>query len=136
MPIVEEPLEVMSRSKLVVPPRKKRTGHGNVPQQRFKATHDAEGSGSGFAIIFLGYIPLRKDDAPRINISKNSKYMLVSPSITKGIHVVVDILSNPRKMGFIDHDLTKFPELTMSQYMTYVRETEDGPIHLVLMEWA
>ena len=39
-------------------------------------------------------------------------------------------------MGFVDHDQCKFLDLEMNKYMTSVWETEDGPIHLVPMEWA
>ena len=83
-----------------------------------------------------GYILLRIDDAPCLDIIKNSKYPLVKLVVLKGIHVMTNILSNMNKMGFVDHDLWKFPELAMSWYMTFVRETEGGPIHLVPMEWA
>ena len=49
---------------------------------------------------------------------------------------MANIILNLNKLGFIDHDLLKFPELEMKRYMTNVRETEDGPIHIVLMEWV
>ena len=50
--------------------------------------------------------------------------------------MIAYILLNLKKIGFIDHDLQKLLELTLSRYMTSLRETEDGPIHLVPMEWA
>ena len=31
------------------------------------------------------------------------------------------------KMGFVDHDLRKLPELKMDRYMTIIYDTEDGP---------
>ena len=38
-------------------------------------------------------------------------------------------------MGFDNHELHKFPELAMDIYMTTIQEIEDGPIHMVPMEW-
>ena len=48
----------------------------------------------------------------------------------------MNIIPNLKKMGFIDHDLGKFPKLDMKRYMTIAYETKDGPIHVVSMEWA
>ena len=61
-----------------------------------------------------GYIPLRIDDAPFLDIIKNSKYPLVKLAVLKGIHVMTNILSNMKKMGFVYHDMGKFHELDMS----------------------
>ena len=85
--------------------------------------------------MFLGYSIPRTYEAPQVTISKNVKYPLVKPTILKGFHVIAYILLNLKKIGFIDHDLQKLLELTLSRYMTSLRETEDGPIHLVQMEW-
>ena len=49
--------------------------------------------------------------------------------------MTTNILPNMKNMGLIDHDLGKFPELDMSQYMKTIRETKDGTLHLVPMEW-
>ena len=102
------------------PIKKKWTGRGTSHQLRTKAPHDVEASGDGSATLFPRYIPPRKDDSPSINISNNSKYLLVKPSIPKGVHVTVNILSNIKNMGFIEHDLWKFHELVMSWYMTFL----------------
>ena len=48
---------------------------------------------------------------------------------------MMNIIPNLQKMGFVDHDLRKFPELAMNRYMNTIQETEDGPIHVVPMEW-
>ena len=64
-------------------------------------------------------------------MGKNENYQLVTPVIPKG----VNIIPNLKKMGLIYHDLQKFPELGMKNYMTTICETEDGTIQLVLMEW-
>ena len=48
---------------------------------------------------------------------------------------MIDMVPNLKKMGFVNHDLRKFPKLTMERYLTYVREKKDGPIHIVPMEW-
>ena len=49
--------------------------------------------------------------------------------------MTTNIIPNLKKLRFIDHDLHKFPELSMDRYMATLRETEDVPIHIVLMEW-
>ena len=48
----------------------------------------------------------------------------------------MDTIPYLKKMGFINHDLWKFPELEMKQYMTTIQEIYDGTIHVVPMEWA
>ena len=57
------------------------------------------------------------------------------PTIPKGVWVMMNIIPNLQKIGFVDHNLRKFPELKMNIYMTSIRDTEDGPIHIVPMEW-
>ena len=92
----------------------------HTPLERKKSTHDAEELGSGSVTMLLGYIPLRTNEAPSFTINKNDKYPLAKLAIMKGVHVEKNILSNKKKMGFIDHDLWKFHELDMLWYMTYV----------------
>ena len=75
-------------------------------------------------------------EEPKVTIGKNAKYQLVNPTITKGFHVTMAILPTLKKMGFIDDDLQKFPELEMKWYMIIIQETKDGPIHVVPMEWV
>ena len=40
-----------------------------------------------------------------------------------------------QKMGFVDHDIQKLPELEMDKYMNTICETENVPIHAVPIEW-
>ena len=46
------------------------------------------------------------------------------------------ILLNLKKIIFVNHDLQKFAEFTMNNYMVAVCDTEDGTTHLVPMKWA
>ena len=89
----------------------------------------------GYAYILPNYVPPRPVDVLKVRLGKNLKYQLVTPSISNGVQVSTSIITNLQKMGFVDHDLRKFPELEMNRYMTTVREIEDGPIHVVPMEW-
>ena len=90
-------------------------------EQRFKATHDVEASGSGLVTILPGHIPSRKDDAPHVSIKKNAKYPLVNPIILKGVCVMGDILDNLKKLLFFDHDLRKFKDFKTDKYMESVQ---------------
>ena len=40
-----------------------------------------------------------------------------------------------KTMIIVNHDLRKFPEFSLDKYMVAVYEIEDGPTHLVPMEW-
>ena len=64
-----------------------------------------------FTMTLPGYISLRSDDATNVVILKNAKYLLVKSAIPKGVHIMVDILPNLKKLTLADHDLQKFPEL-------------------------
>ena len=46
------------------------------------------------------------------------------------------ILPNLNNMTFVDHDLWKFLELATDKYIVSVKDTADGPMRLVPMEWA
>ena len=48
---------------------------------------------------------------------------------------MIDMVPNLKKMGFVNHDLHKFPELKMYRYMMISCGIKDGPIHMVPMEW-
>ena len=81
---------------------------------------DIEAIGSGSTSLLPYYVPPRPMEEPKVTFGKNSKYQLVTPAILIGVHVMVNIIPNLQKMGFIGHDLRKFPELDMKQYMTTV----------------
>ena len=79
----------------VNPPRKKRTTDRVVfLEKRFKSTNDLEGSGFDLVTKLLGDIPLQKEYALPIIIRNNSRYPLANPTISKGVHVTVDIMAN------------------------------------------
>ena len=114
MPIIEYSPEFISQSRLVIPSRKKRTGHRTIHQKRTKSSCDAKESGSRSETMFPGYIPLRKYEAHHVTINNNSKYARVNPSISKEVHVMTNILLNLKKMGFVNHDLWNFIKFAMS----------------------
>ena len=64
------------------------------------------------------YVLLRTTDAPKVKIGKNVRYPLVASAVPKGVRVMTNIIPNIQKMGFVDHDLCKFPELAMYKYLT------------------
>ena len=131
MTIVEEVLEDSLQFLLMNPPKNTWTTVQVVfPEQRFKATNDVEGLGFGLVTTLLGYIPLQKEYSLPIIIRKNSRYPLANPTISKGVHVMTDIMANMNKLTFSNHDLRKFPKLHMSKYMMLVQLMEFGPLQL------
>ena len=58
-----------------------------------------------------------------------------STDCTKGVRITQNIIPNLKKMTFVDHDLQKFPYLAMDKYLISIKDIEDGPTRLVLMEW-
>ena len=48
---------------------------------------------------------------------------------------MANIIPNLKKMSFFNHDLHRFPEVKMKKYMTIVCDIEDGPIHMVPIDW-
>ena len=85
--------------------------------------------------MFPYYVSLSPTNALRVTVGKNYRYLLVMPAIPKGVQVTTNIIPNLQKMEFINHNLRKFLEIVMNIYMTTIRTTEYGPIHVVLMEW-
>ena len=76
-----------------------------------------------FATILPPYTPLRSDDVPKVRIPNNAMFPLVAPKIPKGVWVMQNMLPNIKKMTFIDHDIHKFIELDMKNYMVVVQDT-------------
>ena len=60
---------------------------------------------TGSATMFPPYIPPKSDDAPNIIILKNARCPLAAPIIPKRVWVTQSILTNLKKMTFVDHDL-------------------------------
>ena len=60
---------------------------------------------------------------------------ILNPTISKGVHVMADIMSNLKKLTFSNHDLRKFPKLHMSKYMMLVKLMEFGTLWLLPMDW-
>ena len=110
-------------------------GCGTGHKPRTTAPADAEETGFGSANLFPYYVSSRSQEAPKVTIGKNAKYQLVTATILKGFNFTTNNIPNLQNMGFINHDLQKFPELDMNWYMTTVCETKDGPIHVVPMDW-
>ena len=81
------------------------------------------------------YVPPRRSDAPKIRVPKNASYPLVAPTASKGVQVSQNIMPNLKKLTFVDHDIRKFPELDMKNYVL-VQDTPDILKCLVPMEWA
>ena len=81
--------------------------------------------------MFPDYVLSRPTNALRVVVGKKFRVLLLAPAIPKGVRVKPNIIPNIHKLGFIGHDLQKFLELDMKRYMTIVRETKDGPIHVV-----
>ena len=86
--------------------------------------------------MFPSYIPQQNENAPRVSINKNVKYLLVEHFIPPSVHITVDIMTNRKKLTFIDHNLRKFLKFHPSKYMTSTQWVEGGPIELVPMYWA
>ena len=81
------------------------------------------------------YVLPRPADPPKIQITKNTRYPLVTLTVLKGFRVIMNILLNMKKMNFVDHDMWKYLELAMEKYIVYVCNIESGPLLLVPMEW-
>ena len=60
----------------------------------------------------------------------------MAPIVSIGVQVMKNIIPNFKKMTFVNHDLQKFPELAMDKYMVVIKDIENSPMNLVLMEWA
>ena len=59
--------------------------------------------------MLLDYVLPRLVDVPKIIIIRNGRYLLIAPTILKGVQVTANIIPNLKKMTFVDHDLQKFP---------------------------
>jgi len=53
------------------------------------------------------YLPLRKDDAPLVNILMNSKFPFPILPVPKGISSDEDMLDKVANLKFMDHDITE-----------------------------
>ena len=72
---------------------------------------------------------------PRVQIRKNVKYTLMEPIILKEVHVSGIIVPNLKKMSFSNHDLKKYLEFKLQNYMDNVSILECVPIELVHKDW-
>jgi hypothetical protein len=93
-------------------------------QTRAKTTalevEETPGASSSEQRFTRDYIPLRKDDAKPVTLTKDAKYPLVTPNIPNQVIIDEDILGKVPHIKYVDHDITyiaKFHKLASSEYL-------------------
>ena len=103
--------EVVLQPNLPDPSRNKQFSRGTCHKKGTTPPPDDEEI--GLDSMLPDYVPLMSSDAPKVTIYKNVKYQLVSPSISKGVRMTTKIRPKLKKLGFIDHEMCKFPKCSM-----------------------
>ena len=136
VPILEQKPKVISLQILVNILRRKRTQYRQVnPVEITKEIHDIEASRYGYALMLPRYIRPRNMDARPIHIAKDAKYLMWIPPIPMGVAVQGDIFTNIHKLSYADHDLTKYPNFHMNNYIKTFYSIEGPPLKLEPMGW-
>ena len=102
-------------------------------KKKAPATAPLQDGDTWSATMLPPYNILRTNDTPKIRITNNARFPLVSYSVPTRVRVMHSIHPNLKKMIFVDHDRWKFPDLEMDKYMVTVKDTKNGPMHLVPM---
>ena len=82
------------------------------------------------------YIPPRHNDALKVTNPKKAWAPLIVALVPKGMKVLKDIMSNVRKLSFVDHDTKRQIDLDLQNYMDTIQDTPKAPKRFVAKEWA
>ena len=82
------------------------------------------------------YILPRCTNTPKVKIPKKTGAPLIATFVPKGVKLLMDIMSNLRKLSFVDHDTKNQRDLNHKNYMDTIQDTHEAPKRLVANEWA